>query len=434
MIWVEFMSGSNVLAGLGIIFLEIGVVLFVSLLSAYIFNKMGIPAALGLLSGGMGFGYMATIQGYTFSADFDAFREIITQLALGFIAYDIGNEIDFRVLKEKLPKFWKIIVGSIGTFFLVTFAIFLFFRTELWFAMMFGAIAMTTAPTVTSDILGDYHTDDPLSSAILFVLSMDAILAVILMDLALSLLFTNGTGVNFMINIMIFIAQKIMVSLFLSSVALLVLFLLLSWKSLNEKSIVEWILGFSLIIIGMSLIFQTSIILAMLFFGMGLKTMETKFDKLEEHVLHIEILLIPVVLLFYVLFGMIIDLNILLGSGLFIFLTYFLLRFFGKTVITFYSTKLSTKSLEQEDICQNLHLSLVTQAGIALSLVGLSYNNLISLNYPNEAKLIVSAIGISIIVSQIIGPIMLRLAIFRCKVEKTKFSFLSAKENEEASR
>jgi NhaP-type Na+/H+ or K+/H+ antiporter len=151
--------------------------------------------------------------------------------------------------------------------------------------------------------------------------------------------------------------------------------------------------------------------------------MEFKFDILTVHVLHIEILLIPVVLMFYVLMGLIIDIQILLKTGILLVVAYFILRFIGKSVITYYSCKFS--SLEP-DISRNLHLSLITQAGIALSLSGLAYNQLISLNFIEEAKLLVTVIGVSIILSQLVGPVMLRFAIERCTSEKAKFTLLSA--------
>ena len=46
-----------------------------------------------------------------------------------------------------------------------------------------------------------------------------------------------------------------------------------------------------------------------------------------------------------------------------------------------------------------------------------------------EAKLLVSVVGISIILSQLIGPLMLRFGIKRCISEKTKFNLLSVVED-----
>ena len=423
----------TVITDLGVVFLEIGAVLFISLLAAYLFRKVGIPAILGLLVGGIFIGILSNARGYFFSTDFDSFRVIITEIAIGFIAYDIGNEIDLRYWRSKARKYGILLISSFLTFLLVTTVLFIAFGLDLWFAMIFGAIAMTTAPTVTSDILGDYHATGALSQAILFILVLDAVLAILLINIALAIMVSQGSGINLLIDIIVSIGQKIIFSLIFSLAAAFVLLILLERESLEEKSIVEWILGLSLIIIGGSLVFNGSVILSMLIFGVLLRTMEEKHQIITKHVLQLEILLIPIVLLFYVLLGLEIDLELLIETGLLITIVYFLFRFIGKTFITLYMCRISDL---QPDVSKNLHLCLVSQAGIALSLTGLAYNQMITYaetlvdqtRLVDQAQLLITVIGISIIFSQLIGPVMLRYGIERCKSDQTKFTLLSAVE------
>lgn len=419
------MVETNLIADLGLVFFEIGVILFLSLTVSSIFRKIGIPAVLGLLIGGIAIGIFSNFRGYVFSSDFDSFRIYLTEIALGFIAYDIGNELDLHIWITKGKKYTYILLNSLFPFLIVTLGLWLIFDLELWLSMMFGAIATTGAPAVTSDILGDYHAEGSLSQAIIFILAIDSVFSIIFINIAISSLVSTGTGIGLIINILFSIFSLVAISSVISISGATIFFILLSKSTLEEKSIVEWILGISLIIIGASLVFNGSVILSMLIFGILLKTMETKFEMITVPVLQLEILLIPVVLMFYVLMGLIIDVDILFSSGIFIVVIYFILRFVSKSFSIFLTEKFSNV---EDDIKGNLHLCLITQAGIALALTGLAYNKLLSLGFVEEAKLLVSVVGISIIISQLIGPIMLRYGIKRSKLDNTKFTLLSAVE------
>jgi hypothetical protein len=61
----------------------------------------------------------------------------------------------------------------------------------------------------------------------------------------------------------------------------------------------------------------------------------------------------------------------------------------------------------------NLPISLLTQAGIAIGLVGLAFQKLIELGRNEMAFFLINIVGVSVILSEIFGPFLLKEALNR---------------------
>jgi Kef-type K+ transport system membrane component KefB len=258
--------------------------------------------------------------------------------------------------------------------------------------------------------LGDYHTHEELNQIVLFLLVFDSVLAILLINVGVILVSVNGTGIDVIVSIIYLLSGKLVVSFVLTFLGMIVILFMVRRKHLEEKSLVEWLLGVSFIILGFTLIFEGSIILTMLFFGILLKTLEKEYEILAEHILQIEILLIPVVLMFYILIGLSLDLGLLFGSGLVLIPTYFLVRFIAKFVGTNLACRISDLHV---NVKNNLQFCLITQGGIAIALAGLAYNQLINLDLHPEATLVITVAAVGVIFSELIGPLLLRFGINR---------------------
>ena len=103
------------------------------------------------------------------------------------------------------------------------------------------------------------------------------------------------------------------------------------------------------------------------------------------------------------------EIGILLQTGTLIFaLLYFTTRMLGKgfgSYITSYASRSSSV------ITNYLPFSLLTQAGVAIGLAGLAYQNLTILGRVDDANLIINIVGISVIMSELLGPFLLKFAI-----------------------
>ena len=76
----------------GLLLTEIGIILILALSTTVILKKFEIPTVLGLIIGGILINvFINTDELFT---DFHSLEIIITELALAYIGYKIGNEID----------------------------------------------------------------------------------------------------------------------------------------------------------------------------------------------------------------------------------------------------------------------------------------------------------------------------------------------------
>ena len=392
-----------------VILFEVGLIIVISLIVAYVFKRIGIPAAAGILLGGIFIGFNEAFKSYLLAGNLESFRVLVNELAIGYIAYDIGNEIDLYVWKDRTKKFLLIITGEAFTPFILVVAFFtLVLQVSFSISLILGAIAMTSAPVIISEILGDYHTDEELSQLVLFLLMVDSVISILVINFSISLVSAQLTASSLIETIFFLLVQKLGLSIMLYLLGSFIILFMVKRRNFEEKDLLEWILGVSLVILGLSLTLNGSVILTMLFFGIILKTLEAKYEILSEHILQIELLLVPVVLMFYIFMGLLIDIKYVLGSGLTFILAYVTLRFIGKFFGTLLPSRLSNLP---RNIKNNLEFFLITQGGVSIALAGLSYNQLVAIGLQTEATLIVSVIGISVVLSQILGPILLKFGI-----------------------
>ena len=120
---------------------------------------------LGLSRFGFGFGSLAAVEGYG----------ILTQVALGFIAFVIGNEFRLSALKHMGRRAVTVgIAQAVITTALVDIALVAlhFARPDfisLASAITLGSIAAATAPAATLMVVKQYKADGPLTKLLLMV-------------------------------------------------------------------------------------------------------------------------------------------------------------------------------------------------------------------------------------------------------------------------
>lgn len=131
---------------------------------------------LGLSRFGFGFGSLAAVEGYG----------IITQVALGFIAFVIGNEFRLSALKHMGRRAVTVgIAQAVITTALVDIALVAlhFARPDvisLASAITLGSIAAATAPAATLMVVKQYKADGPLTKLLLMVVAIDDAVGLVL--------------------------------------------------------------------------------------------------------------------------------------------------------------------------------------------------------------------------------------------------------------
>ena len=131
---------------------------------------------LGLSGWGFGFGSLAQVESYG----------IITQVALGFIAFVIGNEFRLSALESMGRQAVTVgILQAVITTVLVDIALVVlhFARPDvisMASAITLGAIASATAPAATLMVVKQYKASGPLTRLLLMVVAIDDAVGLVL--------------------------------------------------------------------------------------------------------------------------------------------------------------------------------------------------------------------------------------------------------------
>ena len=174
---------------------------------------------LGLSGWGFGFGSLAQVESYG----------IITQVALGFIAFVIGNEFRLSAL-EKMGR-QAVTVGilqAVITTVLVDIALVAlhFARPDvisMASAITLGAIASATAPAATLMVVKQYKADGPLTKLLLMVVAIDDAVGLVLFSASFGIANALEQGRIDPISILLEPLVEIVLSLVLGALAGLLL-------------------------------------------------------------------------------------------------------------------------------------------------------------------------------------------------------------------
>lgn len=407
------------LLDIGISLTELGLLLVISLGIAHLLKKVDVPTVLGLILGGLCINIFLILTKLSLDSllvDYSALKLIITDFALAWIGFEIGAHLDLDQLKKNSFKYGLILLGqALGPFLLVSF-IFYVLLNDLVIALILGSIAMATAPAATSQILKEYDSKGDLTNTILFIVALDDILCILFVNVSVGLVEVNGSQTGIFSAIfasIILVTTELVYSIILAVVTLFFILLLIKLSIINELTILEWLLGFSLVLIAFSLVYQLSVILSMFIWGLLLKIMQNRegFALLNNQTQKLDILAIPILLLFFILIGLSMEIEILLQLGTLTFaVLYFVLRLAGKGFGSYVSSYVSGVS---SAIKNNLPFSLLTQAGVAIGLAGLAFQSLTAIGRVDDALFILNIVGITVILSELLGPFFLKFAILR---------------------
>ena len=375
--------------------------------AAKLFN---LPAVTSYLIGGLLLGPYAIgafgIPGIGFNSleDLNALA-IVTQVALGFIAFLIGNE--FRVKDLKVMGRQAIIVGIaqavITTLIVDAGIIVLHFAfpelISLSSAIVLGAIAAATAPAATLMVVKQYKAKGPLTKLLLMVVAIDDAVGLIVFALSFGIATALESGAISLVSVLVEPILEILLSVILGAV--------LGW-ALNAMEIyfhsrskrLSVAVAFVILTVGVaSLEFEIagvkcgfSLLLACMILGAVFCNICEASEELMDRT---DRWSSPVNILFFVLSGAELDLKIITNPMVLIIgLVYIALRSFGKIFGAFISAKATNCSKE---IQEHLGITLLPQAGVALGMA-------LQATALNDGTVVRNVILFSVLVYELVGP------------------------------
>lgn len=377
-------------------FLSIGILLLTGIFFGKICRKFNIPEVSGYLIGGIVLGH-SVLGVISFNTAKELF--LISEAALGFIAFSIGLEFNIAHLKKIGKSAFIITLFQVFvTLFFITFGIYVF-TGSFSFSIVIGAIGTATAPAATLMIVKQYKAKGPLVNTLLPVVAIDDALGVIIFGISLAIAKAILLHSSNILVSLVHPFIEIFLSLVIGSAFGFILSFMLKKAEGKNKSL-SIIVAVILISIGVSSHFNLSPLLLCMTMGSIVTNILPNTKPLHEIS---DRFTPPIFIAFFTLAGAELDLGVLLNIGL-IGLTYILLRFLGKIVGSSIGSKVVKAPYEVQ---KYLGLTLIPQAGVAIGLALIAENTL-----PSGAK-IRTIILAATVVYELLGPILTKYALVK---------------------
>lgn len=354
------------------------------------------PFCLGALGvKGIGFQSLEQVEGLG----------ILTQTALGFIAFSMGSEFRLHQLKNMGSK--AIIIGifqAVITTLLVDGMLvvlhFLFPNVlSLPAALVLGAIASATAPAATLMVVRQYKADGPLTRLLMLVVAIDDAVGLLLFSVSFGIASALESGAVNVLGVVIEPILEILLSVGLGAIMGIVLDQVEHMFHSRSKRMTLSV-AFVLLTVGLSML-KFSIGPVHCGFSLLLVCMMTGTvfcnvcDTSQELMERVERWTVPLNVLFFVISGAELDLKVLVNPvTLLVGVVYILSRSAGKYFGAWSSCRFSKCS---PAVTKHLGITLLPQAGVALGMA-------LTATVLADGDLVRNVVLFSVLVYELVGP------------------------------
>ena len=165
-------------------FTDLALMIFAGMAMGRLVKKIKLPNVTGYLLAGLLLG--PSVLGIL-SSDFLSAVSVISDAALGFIAFSIGNE--FKISYFKRVGATPIVIATLESLFAVVFVAvaLILFRFDTAFSLVLAAIAAATAPAATIMVIKQYKAKGPVTETLLSVVALDDATALIMYSVSIAI-------------------------------------------------------------------------------------------------------------------------------------------------------------------------------------------------------------------------------------------------------
>ena len=418
----------------------LAVALIVGLLMSRLAKKLNLPAVTAYLIGGLLIGPFClgalNLQGLGFNSLEQVHGlNIITQTALGFIAFAIGNEFRLSQLKSMGKQAITIgILQAVITTIVVDIALIALHLIKpdllsLPAAITLGAIASATAPAATLMVVRQYKADGPLTKLLLMVVAIDDAVGLVLFSASFGIAMALEQGSVSIVSVVLEPIIEIVVSLVLGAIGGFLLNWLETYFHSRSKRL-SLSAAFVLLMVGASQIkFEIAGVhvgFSLLLVCMMTGTIFCNICSTSEELMNrVESWTAPLNILFFVISGAELDLKILSNPlVLLVGIIYIIFRSTGKILGSSVSCKMTKCS---EAIQKHLGITLLPQAGVALGMA-ITAANLA------DGAIVRNVVLFSVLVYELIGPSLTKRALLAAGEIKPEGRKSSRQENDPEKR
>lgn len=364
------------------------------------------PYCLGSIGiGGLGFGSMEEVHSYS----------IICDVALGFIAFSIGNEFRLSHLKKigRQATIVGILQAVVTTLVVDAALIGLHFAIPevltVEAAVILGAIASATAPAATLMVVKQYKAKGPVTDMLLPVVALDDAVGLMIFAISFGIARAMNAGEMDIISVIVEPLLEVVLSLLLGAVMGVVFHIFERFFHSNSKRISVSI-GFVLLTIALSQmtfnIGRVHIAFSSLLTAMMLGTIFCNIcDFSEELMERVDKWTAPLFVMFFVLSGAELELNVF-GNLLMVLVgvVYIIARSVGKYSGAYVSARISGCD---EKIVKYLGITLLPQAGVALGMA------MKAKTFGEIGDMVATITLFAVLIYELVGPALTKTALLR---------------------
>ena len=403
------------------ILLSIGIAMFAGLFLTRLTKRFNLPdvtsyLVAGLLVGPLVLGRLG-VPGLGFASfEFVGTMSLISDVALGFIAFSIGSEFRLEELRHigRKATVIAIVQALTATVFVDAALIGLHFLLgedvlPLSTCLILGAIATATAPAATMMVINQYKAKGPLTDILLPIVALDDAVGLIVFAVSSGIAKALVSGSVSVVSLLVNPLLEIVCSLgFGSLIGLVFSYAEQHFHSRSKRlglavTFVILCAGFSKMDFhlggGVEIGFSSLLVCMMcgtIFCNIC--------DFSEEIMYRTERWTAPLYVLFFVISGAELDLRVfgnlaIVGIGV----VYIIARSAGKI----FGSSASAKAMGcQDTIVKNLGITLLPQAGVAL---GMSVT--VAAEFGAEGAIVRNIVLFSVLVYELVGPVLTKMAL-----------------------
>ena len=329
---------------------------------------------------------------------------VVTEFALGLIALTIGDHLNVRRLRNTERRLFLLLVTESLITPAVVFGLMLAFGNTHWsFGVLLAAMAVSTAPATIVALVKESHSRGVFVKTLVAAVALNNIACLALFEVAhtASRIGLDPTGDHRWVELVLGPLREVGLAAVIGFAAASVL-VLLTRTMVNSERLAGASLTALLVVSGVALYLDVSLLLSCLFLGVGLANLTPSREELGAKAFaNLESAIFA---LFFTLAGMHLVFDRLLEAGL---LAGLLLtgRFIGKVLSANIAMRLAGAT---DRVRRYLGLALVPQAGVAVGLILLVQQD------PALASIaeLFLAVGLTtVMVNEVVGSILTNVAL-----------------------
>lgn len=402
------------------VLLTLSIALLSGLLLSRLAKKLQLPAVTAYLIAGVLIGPFCIGRlgiGFDFAANAPSNYSILCDLALGFIAFAIGNE--FRVSQLKKIGKQATVIGIFQAVFttLVVDAVLIsvsFLLPDGMFsvpaAIMLGAIATATAPAATLMVVRQYKAKGAVTDILLPVVALDDAVGLVVFAVSFGVAGAIDTGTVDPVSMIVNPLLEVVLSIALGA-AMGFLFNLCerAFHSRSKRMAVS--VTFVMLTVAISslkfTIGSVHIAFSSLLACMMLGTVFCNICEFSEELMaRADRWTAPLLILFFVISGAELDLSVFTN---WVFVVIGIIYIIARSVGKYFGATISAKLTACEDnIVKYLGITLLPQAGVALGMASQA------LTFGGDTGVLVQNITLfAVLIYELVGPFLTKVALIK---------------------